>query len=210
MKHKLILVGGGGHCQSVIDVVEAIPRYEIVGVLDRAHKVGQYVSDYEIIGTEEQMASLVHPEVHFLVTVGQIASSRIRYQLFQKVKQVGGRLATVVSPRAYVSSRATVGEGSVVMHDALINTHAQIGSNTIVNTRALVEHGVQVGNCCHIATGAIVNGDCQIRDHVFFGSQATVVQGVSIGEGIVVGAGATVVRSLTEPGTYAGHPARLI
>ena len=210
MNNKLILIGGGGHCQSVIDVIETTAQYEIVTILDKAHKVGQKVSGYEITESDDQLAALVRPGVRFLVTVGQIESSPVRSELFQRVQQAGGTFATIVSPRAYVSSRAVVGEGSVIMHDALVNAYARIGANTIINTKALVEHGTQVGDHCHVATGAIINGNCQLSDHVFIGSQATLVQGVSIGKGIVVGAGAVVTHSLAEPGTYAGVPARKI
>lgn len=210
MNNKLILIGGGGHCQSVIDVVEATGQFDILGILDQTHKVGQSVSGYEITGSDDQLTGLVRPDVRFLVTVGQIESGKVRAKLFQRVRQAGGTFATVVSPRAYVSSRAVVGEGSVIMHDALVNTHAHVGANTIVNTQALVEHGVRVGDHCHVATGAIINGDCQLGAHVFIGSRATLAQGVSIGEGIVVGAGAVVMHSLAELGTYAGVPARRI
>ena len=208
MNTKLILIGGGGHCQSVIEVVEATRQYEIVGVVDQAPKVGEYVSGYEIVGTDDQLNQFVHPEVHFLVTVGQIEDSRLRYQLHQRVLRAGGELATVISPRAYVSGRATVGAGSIVMHDALVNAHARVGVNVIVNTKALIEHGSQIGDHCHLATGAIVNGDCRIGQRTLIGSHATVIQGSSVGEHIVVGAGAVVTHSLTEPGTYVGAPAR--
>ena len=208
MKSKLILIGGSGHCQSVIDVVEATQQYEIVGIIDQAHKVGEKVSGYEIIGTDDQLGQFVHPEVRFLVTVGQIKDSQVRYRLYRKVQEVGGSLATIVSPRAYVSLRATIGEGSVVMHDALINAEVQVGINTIINTKALIEHGSQVGDHCHVATGAIVNGDCYIDHHTLIGSQVTVVHGVTVGEQVVVGAGAVVTQTLSEPGIYVGVPAR--
>ena len=210
MKNKLILIGGGGHCQSVIDVVEATQQYEIVGVIDQAHKVGKKVSGYEIIGTDDQLSQFVHPEINFLITVGQIKDSRIRHVLYQKVQQAQGKLASVVSPRAQVSSRATIGEGSIVMHDALINAHAQIGSNTIINTKALVEHGSYIGDHCHIATGAIINGDCHVGHHTMIGSQATLVHGITVTERVVVGAGAVVTHALSEAGTYVGVPARKI
>ena len=208
MKNSLILIGAGGHCQSVIDVVEATQQYEIAGIMDQAHKVGGTVSDYDIIGTDDQLGRWVCPEVCFLITVGQAKDSALRYQLYERVRRVGGTLATVISPRAYVSSRATVGVGSVVMHDALVNAHVRIGHNVIINTKALVEHGSQIGDHCHVATGAIINGDCRIGSHTMIGSQATVVHGITVGEQVIVGAGAVVTRTLSEPGVYVGVPAR--
>ena len=34
MKEKIVLVGGGGHCHSVIDVLEQTNKYEIIGIVD--------------------------------------------------------------------------------------------------------------------------------------------------------------------------------
>ena len=208
MKSKLILMGGGGHCQSVIDIVERTDQYQVVGIVDQAHKIGEQVSEYEINETDTNLAQLVQPDTYFLITVGQIKHSNVRYRLYQQIQQAGGQFATVVSPQAYVSPRAVIGAGSVVMHDALVNAYACVGANTIINTKALVEHGTHIGDHCHLATGAIVNGDCRLGNHVFIGSHATVVQGVTVGEKIVIGAGAVVTRSLSEPGTYTGAPAR--
>ena len=45
----LILLGGGGHCKSVIDVAESA-GYTILGILDKPELVGNKVLDYENIG----------------------------------------------------------------------------------------------------------------------------------------------------------------
>ena len=34
-KEKIVLVGGGGHCKSVIDVIECEGRFEIAGNVDQ-------------------------------------------------------------------------------------------------------------------------------------------------------------------------------
>ena len=207
MHRKLVLVGGGGHGQSVIDVIEAEGIWTIAGILDMPKKIGERVLGYEIMDTE-QAIPLLATENAFLITVGQVRTSQPRERLFQIVRQAEGKLPVIVSPQAYVSPYATLGEGSVVIHQALVNAGAIIGVNAIINSQALIEHGARIGNHCHIATGAIINGDCRVEDRTFVGSRATVLQGVTIGTDIVVGAGAVVTQSLTEPGVYVGIPAR--
>jgi len=32
---KIILIGAGGHCKSVIDVIEQEARFEIAGIIDK-------------------------------------------------------------------------------------------------------------------------------------------------------------------------------
>ena len=40
-REKIVLVGGGGHCHSVIDVIELEDKYEIIGIVDKKELIGQ-------------------------------------------------------------------------------------------------------------------------------------------------------------------------
>lgn len=73
--NPLILLGGGGHCKSVIDVAESA-GYTILGILDKPELVGTKVLDYEIIGTDDAIPQYVD-KAEFLITVGQIKSPAI-------------------------------------------------------------------------------------------------------------------------------------
>ena len=172
MKRKIILLGGGGHCKSCIDVIEQSEQFEIVGILDRQELVGEKVVGYTIIGTDEQINKLTE-EHEFLITVGQIHSAKLRKDLFYKLLTSHAKIATVISPRAHVSKYAIVQKGTIVMHDVLINPDANIGKNCILNSNALIEHDVVVEDHCHISTGAILNGGVIVREGTFFGSNAT-------------------------------------
>ena len=170
----LILVGGGGHCKSVIDVAESA-GYSILGILDRPEEVGKRVLNYEVIGTDADMAKYAD-KAEFIVTVGQIKSPDLRIKLHQILADTGCRLATIISPTAHVSRYATVGEGTVVMHQAVVNADAHIGKGCIVNTFANIEHDVHIGNYCHISTGSMINGGAEVADSTFIGSQSVVNQ----------------------------------
>ena len=49
MKEKIILIGGGGHCHSVIDVIEQEDKYEIIGIVDKKEVIGKDILGYKII-----------------------------------------------------------------------------------------------------------------------------------------------------------------
>jgi len=49
MKEKIILIGGGGHCKSCIDVVEQQGKYQIAGIVDLPEKLHQKLLGYEVI-----------------------------------------------------------------------------------------------------------------------------------------------------------------
>jgi sugar O-acyltransferase (sialic acid O-acetyltransferase NeuD family) len=176
---KLFLVGGGGHCKACIDVIEATRKYAILGILDHADKVGAQLLGYDYVGSDDDIARFNAPDVEFLVTVGQVKNADLRKQLFAKIISQDATLATVISPRAYVSRSATIGRGSIVMHDALVNAAAIVGENCIVNTKSLIEHDCMIGSHCHISTAAVLNGSVNIADGTFFGSNAVSRESVS-------------------------------
>lgn len=208
MNHNnLILIGGGGHCKSVIDVAESA-GYNILGVLDMPEEVGKSVLSYKVIGTDDDIPKYVD-NAEFIITVGFIKNPTVRVRIYNKVKECGGKLATVIASTAHVSRYATLGEGTVVMHKAIVNAGAKIGVNCIVNTFCNIEHDAVVGDQCHVSTGTMVNGDCRVGERVFIGSQSVLANGISIGEDIVIGAGTVVRKSITEKGIYVGNPAIL-
>lgn len=201
---NLILVGGGGHCKSVIDVAESA-GYNILGILDMPEDVGKSVLAYKVIGTDDDIPQYVD-KAEFMITVGFIKNPAIRIKLYNRIKEAGGKLATIVASTARVSRFATLGEGTVIMHQAFVNAGAQIGANCIINTFCNIEHDAIVGDQCHISTGTMVNGDCKVGERVFVGSQSVLANSITIGDDIIVGAASFVRKSLSEKGIYSGNP----
>lgn len=209
-KQSIILIGGGGHCKSVIDVIEAQGKFNILGVLDIPEKLGKSLLVYKYIGTDPDIPELVKQCPNFVITAGQIQSPALRMKLFNELVEAGGRLPTVISPTAQVSKYARIGQGAVIMHQSIVNADSQIGDNCIINNKVLIEHDAQVGNHCHISTGAIINGAVKIGNRCFIGSGSVMVHGVFAADDVTIGAGATVTKNITEAGVYVGSPARRI
>lgn len=207
-KESLILIGGGGHCKSCIDVIEQEGRFEIKGIVDRKENIGKEVLGYEIIACDEELDQLSKIYDHFFITIGQLKSTQLRVKLYQFVKQLDKKLPVIISPMAYVSPHTNIGEGTIVMHNVIINAGAKIGVNSIINTKALLEHDAQIGHYNHISTKAVLNGDVKVGDKCTIGSNSTVIQGVEIASEIIVGAGAVVTGNLENKGIYVGIPAR--
>ena len=171
-KEPIILVGGGGHCHSVIDVVECSGRFDILGIVDMKEQVGRKTLGYEVIGCDDDLEAIFTDCKNACITVGHIKSNATRLRLFRELKKIGYQLPTIVSPFAYVSKHSSVGEGTVVMHQAMININAAVGDNCIINTKSLIEHDVVIEDHCHISTASIVNGESRVMTNTFYGSNA--------------------------------------
>jgi sugar O-acyltransferase (sialic acid O-acetyltransferase NeuD family) len=210
MKESLVLLGGGGHCLSCIDVIEVEARYEIAGIVMAEGSTLQSVGGYPVIGTDNDIATLASAGHQFLVTVGQIRSASARVRLYKLLVSLRAQLATVFSPYSIVSQNARIGQGSIVMHQAIINSGAQIGVNCILNTQALVEHEAIIGDHCHISTGAKVNGSARISDRTFLGSGSIILNQVLVASDCLIGAGSVVLGDIEKSGSYVGVPAKRI
>lgn len=195
-KKPIILVGGGGHCKSVIDVIEQENKYDIIGIVDQKELIGQKVLNYEVIGSDNDLETLSKKCNNFVITVGQIKSAKVRIKLYNKIKSLNGNLPTIISPLSYISKFATLGEGNVIMHNVLINADVSIGINNIINTSALIEHDSKIGNHNHISTKAIVNGSCELQNEIFIGSGAILHNNIFIKSETIIPAASAVKRSI--------------
>jgi sugar O-acyltransferase (sialic acid O-acetyltransferase NeuD family) len=204
----LILVGGGGHCKSCIDIVRSGEEYEIIGILDTAERVDQAVAGLRIIGTDDLIPDLAGKGVNFLITIGQIKSPGLRIKVFRKIKSSRGKLPVIVSPGSYLSKTASIGEGTIIMRNAVVNSEASVGEGCIINTGALIEHEAVIGNFCHISTNAVINGQVKVGNMVFAGSNSVIANNLVIPDNTVIAAGACVLKSPDKPGIFIGNPAR--
>jgi sugar O-acyltransferase (sialic acid O-acetyltransferase NeuD family) len=209
-KQPLILIGGGGHCKSCIEVIQSSAEWDIIGILDRPERLGTQVLGYEVLGTDEELDQWISKGYFFLVTVGQIKSALPRKRLYDQLKEKNAQVATVISGSAIVSQYATIGEGSIIHHRVSLNADAVIGKNCIINTAANIEHDVKIGDHTHISTGSMLNGNVQVGSECFIGSGTIISNGITIGSEVITGAGSLVINNLEQGGIYAGVPCKSI
>ena len=195
---KILLIGAGGHTKSCIDVIEAENRFEIAGLVEKDEIIDDNNFGYPIIGTDNDLDILRKKINYTFITVGQIKSSNIRVKLYQRLIKLDFELPVIVSPKAYVSKHAQIGNGTIIMHGAIVNANAKIGKNCIINNKSLIEHDAVIGDHCHLATGTIINGEVSIGNKTFVGSGAITKQCISIGDNCIIGAGA-IIKSDIKP-----------
>jgi len=207
-RESILLVGAGGHAQACIDVIEAQSRFTIAGLTGTAAEVGTQVLGYPVLATDEELSALVSRYPRALVACGQIRTPSLRMRLFERLQSLGYELPLIVSPHAYVSARAALGCGTIVMHGAVVNAGAIVGCNCIINSQALIEHGAIVGDHCHVATAAVVNGEARVGAGTFIGSRAVLRERVTVAERSLIGMGEQVLgdRAPAAPPLAPGRP----
>tara|TARA_B110000008_G_scaffold279874_1_gene329252 strand:+ start:3930 stop:4565 length:636 start_codon:yes stop_codon:yes gene_type:complete len=185
---KIILIGGGGHCISCIEVLKNVSDFDVLGIVD------EYINtfsdqDIDILGKDSDLQDLRKQCDYALICIGQIKDPSPRKKMFTKLRELNFQLPSIFSSKAYISTNIKIGLGSIIMNGCFVNSDVKIGHNCILNNKCHIEHGVNIGDNCHISTSAVINGDVTIGDDVFLGSNSTIANGVTIGDNCIIGAG---------------------
>ncbi|MEO7682437.1 MAG: acyltransferase [Gemmatimonadaceae bacterium] len=119
-----------------------------------------------------------------------------------------------IGDHSFVGPFVEIQKGVVIGRHCCIQSHAFICELVTIGDHCFISHGAMFINDL-FADGGPAGGDRRkwlptvIGSHVSIGTNATVLP-VRICDHVVIGAGSVVVRDITEPGVYAGNPARLI
>ena len=194
---KIILIGGGGHCNSCIDVIETEKKFSIKGII-LPKKDFKFIIKYPVIGTDKDLLNLIKITPNVLICIGQIKKPQPRKKIFDFLKKGGAKFPVIKSPYSYSSNHSIINEGTIVMHGSVINVNSKIGYNCIINSKSLIEHDVKIGNHCHISTGAIINGGVSIGEGSFIGSGSVIREGVKIGKHSIIGSGKVILKDIKD------------
>lgn len=205
-KPTLYIIGAGEHGRVVLDLARATQAFaDCVFLDDDSSLWKRKVDDAWALPRTE----LPGPAIGVAVTVAIGLNNGLRAELTRELLDQGHALPALVHPSAWISSRASVGKGAVVMAKACVQCGARVGQAAIVNTGALVDHDCEVGEGVHVSPGACLCGCVRVGRLAWIGAGATVIQGASVGEESVIGAGAAVVNDIGAGVMALGVPARV-
>lgn len=191
--NTIVIYGGGGHGKSIIELVQAIGTYEIVGVIDDNLTPGYRVMDVPVLGGAEMLEDIVAGGTRLAVNaVGGIGDIEVRIEMFQRLRSAGFDFPSLVHPSAVVEPSASLSPGVQILPQAYVGTQAWIGKGVIVNNGAILSHDCHVGDYSGFAPGAILAGEVRVGKAVQVGMGVTINLRLSIGDGVRIGNGAVI------------------
>ena len=204
---KIIIFGSSGHAKSIAEILEMLD-YEIIGFIDSYLPKGQQVFNYKIIGSETELFDCVKTYGTNKVVIG-VGDIQGRTKVVGKIRKINPDITfpTIISPRATVSKRTIIGEGTVIFSNSFVNVECEIGNFCVINSASVVEHNTQICDFCTISPAANIGGNVKIEECSFIGSSATIIQKRNIGKHSVIGAGAIVTRDIPDNVLAVGMPA---
>lgn len=135
-----------------------------------------------------------------------------------------GEQTTVIQPVNLYGCK--IGDHCFIGPFVEIQRNSRIGDYCKIQSHSFICELVGIGDHCFIGHGVMFVNDLfssggpaqgnpdlwkptSIGNYVSIGSNATILP-VTICDHVVIGAGAVVTRDITQPGIYAGNPARFI
>lgn len=163
---------------------------------DSEYVVNGFVVDAEYIESEEFCGLPLipfenienfypkHPEqCHVYVAIVYGNLNRDRQKKCEEIKAKGYKLASYISPHAFVSSTATIGEHCFIFENNVIQSNVTIGNNVILWSSNHVGHDTQIEDHNFISSHVVISGHCRIGSNCFVGVNSTLANNTVLGEG---------------------------
>ena len=196
----MLFYGTGGHAKVVLDCVKANKEF-IDGFFDDFTTEKEFLK-YPILG------KYIPKKLFEIPLVIAIGNNLLRKEVSERI---GHKFTKpIVHPSASISKYSTIGEGTVVFHNAVVQSGTTVGKHCILNTASCVDHDNVLGNFVHVSPNATLSGTVKVGEGTWIGSGAVISNNITIGKWCVIGAGAVVINNIPDYSVVVGNPAKVI
>ena len=203
--HNLLLIGGGGHSGVVAETALALDKYHLISHLDdnpKAELMGNKpIGQIKLIEDKKTLELYKNA----FVAIGE---AKMRVKLIDYVKKYKYNLATLIHPKATVSTSALIGEGTTVFAGSVIQANVRIGDGAIINTSSSIDHDCFISSGAHICPGVHLGGNVYIGKNTWIGIGSVIKQNCKVGSNVLIGAGSVVINDIEDNMVAFGVPAK--
>lgn len=209
MYKRLLLIGGGGHCKSVLDSLLNLNQYSDIGIVDIKENIGKSILNVPIIGCDDDLQELYEMGYNYaFITVGSIGDPTLRIKLFTMIERIGFKIPNIIDLTATVSRYIKMETGIYIGKKSVVNAGTSIRKGTIINTGSIIEHDCLIEKFSHIAPGSVLCGEARIGKNTHIGANSVIKQQVRIGSNTIIGMGSVVLYDIADYIIAYGNPCK--
>lgn len=211
MPRNIIIIGASGHAKIIIDIIEQLGYYHIVGLIDSFKPKGSFIFEYEILGSENDIPKL--SEIYnFNTGIIAIGDNWTRKKIHKKIIKIAPsfEFISAIHPKSVIGKNVKIGQGTVIMAGAIVNSDAKIEDFCIINTKASLGHDGYLGKYASLAPNVTIGGNVAIGAFTAISLSASVIQNIHIGKHSIIGACALINRKVGDYKMVYGVPGKVI
>lgn len=207
MSKKLVIYGTGSISEIVYDYFTNESDYEVVAfTLERKVLGGQgsrFFQGLPVIPFEIIEAHYPPQNYEMFVAIGYLKLNHVRARIYKETKDKQYKLATFISPHAYIGRNVKIGDNCFIMEHNNLQYGVEIGNNVFIWASNHIGHHTKIRDHVFLASQIVVSGNCDIGKYSFIGSGASFADNIKVGKNCLIGIGVPVSRSLEDDTLYA-------
>lgn len=205
MKINLIIFGNGLHANVVIDELDRLKKYKILGKVNIKNKI-KYKN--KIFNIKDFCQKFKKNKIRGIVAIGD---NQIRRRVVHEIEKMmpNFKWETLISKNSIISKKTKIGYGSMIISGSVINTNSKIGRHCLINTRSIIDHDNIWEDFSSSGPGVSSAGSVKIKKNSHVGIGSTIKEKITIGENTLIGAHSFVNKNCKKNSTYFGVPAKL-
>jgi len=130
---KVVLAGNAITADILYSYLRDDNRYEVVGLtVDDEFLAQGTIDSLTSVGLSELKNTFKPDEHHIIMAIGYNDLNRVRESFFLRLKELGYSIETYIHPDARVYTEHAIGEGCVILPNAVVEPHVRVGANTMV------------------------------------------------------------------------------
>jgi sugar O-acyltransferase (sialic acid O-acetyltransferase NeuD family) len=190
---QLVIIGDSAFAQIAYHYFSDDGGYDVAAFcVEKDYIKTEKFFDIPVISFD-QLTKFYPPEsndIFVAITYGNL--NRLRTRFVNEVQKLGYSPASYVSPHAYISKQAKLGEHCFVFENNVIQPFTQIGNNVILWSGNHIGHHSNIGDNCFISSHVVISGYVNVGQSCFFGVNSTVVNNINIGDDCWIGPSVTI------------------
>lgn len=157
---NLLIIGAGIYSLVAKEIAESMGCFDRIAFVD--DRASTTPNGLPVIGTAADVNRLQGDFDSVVVAIGNPA---VRRHLLEKAASDGVfEIASLVSPRAYVSPSARISHGCIIEPMAVVHAEVSLGMGCLVSAGAVVNHAAKCGDAVHVDCNAVVSGNTTVPD----------------------------------------------
>lgn len=210
-KESILIFGASEHARCVIDIIEQVNDYQIIGIIDILKDKGSSYQGYKVLGDLNDLPEIIKT---YGVNKGVIAigDNYLRIRKTENIKKYASDFAYVsaIHPSTIIGKKVTIGSGTVIMAGVIVNNDAVIGEHCYLSTKSSLEHDSILGDFSSLSPGVTTGGHTTVGYCTAIGLGANVLNGKTIGDHSVIGSGSLVTKDFGDYVVAYGSPAKVV